>query len=84
MATHKKSKNRLTGVLGFIFFCISATYLVSACAPDKPILLGFVGGLSGRVADLGISGRNAATLAVENINNAGGVNGRKVKHSLLQ
>jgi branched-chain amino acid transport system substrate-binding protein len=31
------------------------------------------------VADLGISGRNGAILAVENINSAGGVNGKKIK-----
>jgi branched-chain amino acid transport system substrate-binding protein len=30
-------------------------------------------------ADLGISGRNGAILAVENINSTGGVNGRKIK-----
>ena len=79
MATYKKSKNRLTVVLGFLLFCIAAPFFITTCAPDKPILLGFVGGLSGRVADLGISGRNGATLAVENINSTGGVNGRKVK-----
>ena len=66
-------------IWGFIFFCISATFFITACAPEPPVLLGYVGGLSGRVADLGISGRNGATLAVENINSAGGVNGRKVK-----
>jgi branched-chain amino acid transport system substrate-binding protein len=74
-----KSMNRLVGVFGFLFFCIAVSFFIITCAPDKPILLGFVGGLSGRVADLGISGRNGAILAVENINNAGGVNGRKVK-----
>ena len=63
MAISKKTMNRQVGVFGFLLICISLTYLVTACAPDKPILLGFVGGLSGRVADLGISGRNGATLA---------------------
>ncbi len=48
------------------------------CSKKEPIKLGFVGGLSGRVADLGISGRNGAILAVEHWNNAGGVNGRPV------
>ena len=49
-----------------------------ACAPPEPINLGFVGGLSGRVADLGVDGRNGALLAVEQRNNAGGVKGRPV------
>lgn len=49
------------------------------CQPSGPIRLGFVGGLSGRVADLGIDGRNGAMLAVELRNKAGGVNGRQVE-----
>ena len=50
-----------------------------ACTPPPPIVLGFVGDLSGRVADLGVEGRNGATLAVELRNKAGGVNGRLVE-----
>ena len=50
-----------------------------ACSPPPPIVLGFVGDLSGRVADLGVEGRNGATLAVELRNKAGGVNGRRVE-----
>jgi branched-chain amino acid transport system substrate-binding protein len=38
-----------------------------------------VGGLTGRVADLGISGRNGAVLAVEQSNARGGVRGRQVQ-----
>ena len=50
-----------------------------SCAPPKPIRIGFVGGLSGRVADLGIAGRNGAQLAIELRNQAGGVAGRPVE-----
>ena len=51
-----------------------------ACSPPPPpIALGFVGDLSGRVADLGVEGRNGATLAVELRNKAGGVKGRQVE-----
>lgn len=49
------------------------------CAPPEPIRIGFVGGTSGRVADLGIAGRNGAQLAVELRNRAGGVAGRAVE-----
>ncbi|MCX9157055.1 ABC transporter substrate-binding protein [Niveibacterium sp. 24ML] len=52
---------------------------VGACGKPEPVRLGFVGGLSGRVADLGIGGRNGATIAVEEINAAGGVKGRPVE-----
>jgi branched-chain amino acid transport system substrate-binding protein len=49
-----------------------------ACSQQEPIRLGFIGGVSGRVADLGIAGRDGAQLAVDLRNQAGGINGRKV------
>lgn len=52
---------------------------LTACAPPEPVKLGFIGGLSGRVADLGDAGRHGVLLAVEEANAAGGVNGRKVE-----
>ena len=80
MAWHNRVKNRITYIFSFLLFCIVSIVYISACGgPEPPILLGFVGGLSGRVADLGISGRNGAIMAVENINSAGGVHNRKVK-----
>lgn len=51
---------------------------LAACAPREPIRLGFIAGLSGRVADLGEAGRNGALLAVEQANVAGGVGGRTI------
>jgi branched-chain amino acid transport system substrate-binding protein len=48
-----------------------------ACTPPEPLRIGFLGGLSGRVADLGIGGRNGAILAVEMRNRQGGINGRQ-------
>ena len=53
--------------------------LLSGCSEKEPLRIGFAGGLSGRVADLGISGSNGAVLAVEKRNRAGGVKGRAVK-----
>ncbi len=50
-----------------------------ACAPQEPLRIGFIGGLSGRVSDLGISGRDGALLAVEMRNAAGGIAGRKIE-----
>jgi branched-chain amino acid transport system substrate-binding protein len=52
---------------------------LSGCAERSPIELGFVAGISGRVADLGIGGRNGAMLAVEQRNLAGGIDGRPVE-----
>ena len=58
---------------------LSVFLLFAGCGPPEPILIGFVGGTSGRVADLGIAGRNGAQLAVELRNQAGGVAGRPVE-----
>ncbi|NCO51557.1 MAG: amino acid ABC transporter substrate-binding protein [Deltaproteobacteria bacterium] len=52
--------------------------LLGACQKKEPYPLGFVAGLSGRVADLGVAGRNGAQLAVEERNAAGGIKGRQV------
>jgi branched-chain amino acid transport system substrate-binding protein len=57
----------------------AALALLAACAPPEPLRIGFLGGISGRVADLGLGGRNAATLAVEMRNKAGGIGGRQVE-----
>jgi branched-chain amino acid transport system substrate-binding protein len=52
---------------------------VLGCGPSEPIRIGFVGGMSGRIADLGIAGRDAAQLAVEWRNEDGGIHGRRVQ-----
>lgn len=59
-----------------IIFCI--VLLLTGCERE-PIRIGFVGGMSGRVADLGVGGRNGAQLAVEERNAHGGINGRPVE-----
>lgn len=48
-------------------------------AQNKPIRIGMPTILSGRVATLGISSRNAVMLAVDKFNAAGGLNGRKIE-----
>jgi branched-chain amino acid transport system substrate-binding protein len=55
------------------------TGLVASCKDRTPVKIGFVGGISGRVADLGVGGRNGATLAIEQRNAAGGINGRSIE-----
>ncbi len=60
-----------------IEYCLDVTERKEA---EKEILKkSFVGGLTGRLSDLGIGGRNGVMLAVEEINNAGGISGRPVK-----
>jgi branched-chain amino acid transport system substrate-binding protein len=50
-----------------------------ACSKEEPIRIGFIGGLSGKVADLGVAGRNGAQLAIEQKNASGGINGRRIE-----
>lgn len=68
-------------VLGTVAAAVSCLWLAwhPGCAKPEPVRIGFVGGLSGRIADLGISGRDGALLAVEERNRAGGVLGRPLE-----
>ncbi|MFY8118690.1 MAG: ABC transporter substrate-binding protein [Roseateles sp.] len=53
--------------------------LLAGCGRETgPLRIGYLGGLTGRVADLGESGRNGVMLAVEALNAEGGVLGRQV------
>jgi branched-chain amino acid transport system substrate-binding protein len=53
--------------------------MVAGCdKADKPIRIGFIGGLSSRNLDVGESGYRAVMVAVEQVNRDGGVNGRLV------
>lgn len=49
------------------------------CAPPEPIRIGFIGGLSDRNSDNGQAGLNGVTLAIEQINRAGGIDGRLIE-----
>jgi branched-chain amino acid transport system substrate-binding protein len=53
--------------------------LLSFCAEPEPIKIGFSANLTGRLSDVGVDARNGALLAVEEINRAGGINGRKLE-----
>lgn len=55
-----------------------AVLLLTGCGDPVPWRIGFIGGLSGRVSDLGMAARNGARLAVEQVNAGGGAGGRPV------
>jgi branched-chain amino acid transport system substrate-binding protein len=63
----------ILSVLGIVIL------LFSCSREGKTVDLGFIGGLSGGNADLGEAGRNGAIIAVEEVNEAGGIHGRQVK-----
>lgn len=53
--------------------------VLAGCGPKPPLQVGFIGGLTGPNADNGQAGLNGVTLAVEQFNRAGGVNGQLVE-----
>ncbi len=66
---------RAHGPAGWLLSCLVAASLLG-CSDRTPVVLGFMGDLTGRAADLGVGGRDAATLAIEEANAAGGLRGR--------
>lgn len=70
-------RNRLLRRLAPVWL---AGLLLAGCAGEQPPLrIGYIGGLTGRTADLGTGGRNGVQIAVDAVNARGGVKGRKVE-----
>ena len=63
----------------YVCLLIAVPLLLASCAKQDPVTLGFVGGLSGRVSDLGGPARNGMLLAVEEHNAKGGINGQNIQ-----
>lgn len=78
-----RMKNRIKGRIGCFLIVLPLIFLttgLSGCERKRePIKVGFVGGLTGRHSDLGTAGRNGVILAVEEVNEAGGIHGRPVE-----
>jgi branched-chain amino acid transport system substrate-binding protein len=63
-------------ITAVIFGLTVSILLLGGCADEKSsIKVGFVGSLTGRTSDLGISARDGVILAVEELNAAGGIHG---------
>ncbi len=58
-----------------------ALLFVIACTPTEtaPVKIGFIGALTGTASSYGVPELNAAKLAIEEINAAGGINGRQIE-----
>lgn len=70
-------KNREIWIV-YVFLMLFMTTLMG-CENKMPIKVGFAGCLSGRLSDLGTAGRNGVMLAIEQVNETGGINGRLVE-----
>ena len=57
---------------------LSLLALLSACGDHEPIVIGYIGGLSGHAADLGLSALNGVRLAIEAQNERGGIDGHPI------
>lgn len=66
-------------IVQLVFVLLGGLFLLAGCPSQEPVKIGFVGGMSGRVADLGVAGRNGVVLAIEQKNAAGGIKGRKLE-----
>jgi branched-chain amino acid transport system substrate-binding protein len=55
------------------------TFCLMGCGEKEPIRVGLVAQLTGVQAELGVQERNGAQLAVEEINAAGGIDGRSIE-----
>lgn len=64
---------------GFFGLCAALLLLLGGCGDPTPIEIGFIGGLSGRAADLGVAALNGARLAIEEQNAKGGIDGRPIE-----
>jgi branched-chain amino acid transport system substrate-binding protein len=70
-------KNKFSAVIWLINFAL-ILMLLTSCEEDKTIKVGFSGQLSGIYSDLGVQGRNGVQLAIEDMNEAGGIDGREL------
>lgn len=66
---------RLILILGISVLMI---IILTACASNKPIEIGFIGTLTGTDSNIGIAMRDGLQLKLDEINASGGINGRQV------
>ena len=73
----KKSIWWIVGIVVIVVVIIA----VSSSKPTEtgPIKVGFLGALTGDVASLGIGAQAAVQIATDEINKAGGINGRQIE-----
>ncbi len=76
---NKNNKILISLVVIIIVIILGSLLINNKPASTEPIKFGFIAPLTGDAAIYGTDERNATALAVQEINNAGGVNGRKIE-----
>lgn len=64
--------------LMLIFLILACIISLPGCDPKAPVKIGFMAGMSGRVADLGIAGLDAVQICIDKANKEGGINGHRI------
>ena len=64
---------------GILLGVIIMTLLAAGCSDRKPIKIGYLGSITGKHSDLGVAARDAAMLAIEQLNSQGGINNRQLE-----
>lgn len=62
-----------------VILFVSLLFVLTGCGNQEPIKVGFAATLTGSQAQLGVDARDGAQLAVETINQSGGINGRSLQ-----
>lgn len=76
----RRTMTKLIGVKkGTALFLLFYFVLFTGCQSTSPIKIGFIAGTSGKIADLGIAGRDAVQLLVEQTNDQGGIHGQSIQ-----
>jgi branched-chain amino acid transport system substrate-binding protein len=73
------SRGTMTNKLRFIFCLLVLAALLSCNSNSNEIVIGEFGSLTGTAATFGTSTRDGIALAIDEVNNAGGVLGKKIK-----
>ena len=73
---HRRNKLHRLALSGLLL--IIGSLLISSCG-EESVKVGFSGRLSGIHSDLGVAARNGARLAVEDVNEDGGIGGAELK-----
>jgi branched-chain amino acid transport system substrate-binding protein len=71
--------NILSSVGKLVGALVATAVIASSASAQQEILIGYHGPMTGPASWVGLGGRDGALLAIDEINAAGGVNGRKIR-----
>jgi len=62
-----------------LILALLIVFVLTSCNVNKTIKIGFAGSITGKSFELGLPAKNGFLLAVDQINEQGGINGRKIE-----